>query len=145
MAKAIPDGFTAVAPYLVVKDVKAQIDFLTRAFGATVNMKLEMPGGGIGHAEMSVFGARVMMGQASERHREMPAMIHLYVTDADAVHAQAAAAGGTADMPVTDQFYGDRGGSVKDPNGNVWWISTHKEDLSPEEIARRMAAQPQQK
>jgi PhnB protein len=138
MAKPIPDGYTAVTPYLVVKDVRAQIDFLTRAFGATLNLKMEAPDGGIGHADMTVFGAHVMMGQSSERHAAMPAMIHLYVEDADRVHAQAAAAGGTVEMPVKEQFYGDRGGSVRDSNGNVWWISTHGEDVSPEELQRRM-------
>src|SRR5688500_11624410 len=139
MANAIPDGYTAVTPYLVVNDAKAQIEFLARAFGATVNLKMEMPDGMIGHADVSVFGAHVMIGQATDRHAAMPAMIHLYVADADRVHAQAAAAGGaTVQMPVGDQFYGDRGGSVKDMNGNVWWISTHGEDLSPEELQRRM-------
>jgi PhnB protein len=144
MAKPIPDGYTAVTPYLVVNDAKAQIDFLTRAFGATVNLKMDVPDGTIGHADVSVFGAHVMIGQASDRHPAMPAMVHLYVADADRVHAQAAAAGGKVEMPVTDQFYGDRAGSVRDVNGNVWWISTHGEDLSPEELQRRMVTAHQQ-
>ena len=81
MAKPIPDGYTAVTPYLLVRDVRAEIDFLTRAFGATLNMKMDMPDGTIGHADMSVFGSHVMMGQGSKTHGEMPAMIHLYVQD----------------------------------------------------------------
>ena len=136
--KPVPDGYTAVTPYLVVRDPKAQIDFLTRAFGATVHLKMDTPDGGIGHADVLVFGSHVMLGQASDKHPAMPAMIHLYVEDADRVHAQAAAAGGTVDMPVQEQFYGDRGGSVRDVNGNVWWISTHGETLSPNELQRRM-------
>jgi len=139
MAKPIPDGYTAVTPYLVVKDVKALMDFLTRAFGATVQHKMEVPGGGIAHADMIVFGSHVMMGQSGPHHAPTPAMLYLYVADADAVHAQALAAGGTLEAPVMDQFYGDRGGSVKDSNGNTWWIATHEEDLSPDEIGRRMA------
>ena len=144
MANAIPPGYTAVTPYLLVKDVRAEIDFLTRAFGATVNVKMDMPDGTTGHADVSVFGSHVMMGQGSKAHGEMPAMIHLSVQDCDAVHARALAAGGTLDMPVKDQFYGDRAGSVKDCNGNVWWISTHGEDVSQEEMKRRMAAQRKQ-
>jgi PhnB protein len=139
MPKPIPDGFTSVTPYLVVPDVKGLMDFLTRAFGATVHFKMEMPGGVIGHADMLVFGSHVMMGQAGAHHPPVPAMLYLYVEDADAVHARALAAGGTLDQPVRDQFYGDRSGSVKDSNGNIWWIATHKEDLSPDEIGRRMA------
>jgi PhnB protein len=141
VAKHIPDGFAAVTPYLVVQDVKALMAFLTNAFGATVHEKVEMPGGGIGHADMVVYGSHIMMGQSGGHHPPTPAMLYLYVEDADAVHAQAVAAGGAAESPVRDQFYGDRAGSVKDANGNVWWIATHKEDLSPDEIGRRMAAQ----
>ena len=142
MAKPIPDGYTAVTPYLIVKDVKAQLDFCQRAFGATVHMKMQMPDGSIGHSDVSINGAHVMMGQARPpQHQAMPCMIHLYVDDADALHAKALAAGATPDMPVMDHFYGDRAGSVKDSNGNVWWISTHGEDVSQEEMSRRMAAQ----
>ena len=139
MPKPIPDGFTSVTPYLVVPDVKTLIEFLTKAFDATVHTKMEMPAGGIAHADLVVFGSHVMMGQSGAHHPPVPAMLYLYVEDADAVHARALAAGGTVDQPVKDQFYGDRSGSVKDSNGNIWWIATHKEDLSPEEIGRRMA------
>jgi PhnB protein len=138
MAKPIPDGYTAVTPYLVVNDVAAQLDFCTRAFGAAVHMKMQMPDGSIGHCDVSINGAHVMMGQARPpQHQAMPCMIHLYVPDADALHAKALAAGGKPDAPVMDQFYGDRGGSVKDSNGNTWWISTHKEDLSEDQIRER--------
>src|SRR5215211_6719657 len=138
MVKFRPEGFTAITPYLVVPDVHALMDFLARAFGATIHTKIELPGHGIAHADMVVFGAHVMMGQAGGHHKPIPAMLYLYVEDADAVHAQAIAAGGKAEMPVTDQFYGDRAGSVRDSNGNVWWIATHKRDLSPDELARAM-------
>src|SRR5690242_15425903 len=117
MAKPIPDGYTAVTPYLVVKDVAVQLDFVTRAFDALVHTKMQMPDGSIGHCDVSINGAHVMMGGAHPpQHPAMPTMVHLYVEDADAVHAKAVAAGGTPDMPVQDQFYGDRGGSVRDAN-----------------------------
>jgi PhnB protein len=138
MVKPIPEGFSAVTPYLVVADVRGQIDFLVKAFGAMVNVKMELPGGAIGHADVIVFGSHVMMGQAGPGHQAMPAMLYLYVEDADAVHAKALAAGGALDQPMKDQFYGDRSGSVKDLNGNLWWIATHKEDMSDEELRRRM-------
>ena len=140
MAKFIPDGFSAVTPYLVVPDVKGQMDFLTRAFGATEAFKMQMPDGSISHADMIVLGAHVMTGQAGAHHPPVPAMLYLYVEDCDAVHAKALAAGGTLDQPVKDQFYGDRSGSVKDANGNIWWIATHKEDLTAEQIGQRVAA-----
>jgi PhnB protein len=140
MPKPIPDGFTSVTPYLVVPDVKALMAFLTNAFGATEHFKLDMRDGSIGHADMSVFGAHIMMGQAGPHHPPVPAMLYLYVEDCDAIHAKALAAGATLDQPVKDQFYGDRSGSVKDYNGNIWWIATHKEDLTAEQLGQRVAA-----
>ena len=140
MAKPIPEGFTAITPYLVVPDVKALMAFLSKAFGATEHFKLEMPDGNIGHADMIVFGSHIMMGQAGAHHPPVPAMLYLYVEDCDAVHARALAAGATLDQPVKDQFYGDRSGSVKDANGNIWWIATHKEDLTAGQIGQRVAA-----
>ena len=141
MAKAIPDGYTAVTPYLIVKDVAAQLDFCTRAFGAVTHSKMQRPDGSIGHCDVSVNGAHVMMGQAMQKMSPMPTMLYLYVPDVDVVHAKALAAGAALDMPVTDQFYGDRAGSVRDANDNIWWIATHKEDLSDAQIAERMQAQ----
>jgi PhnB protein len=138
MAKPIPDGYTSVTPYLIVRDVKAQIEFVTKAFDAKVNLKMEMPDGSVGHVDVSIFGSHVMMGQAHGPNPAMPTMLYLYVADADTVHARALAAGATLDTPVKDQFYGDRGGSVRDSNGNVWWIATHGEDVSEDELRRRM-------
>jgi PhnB protein len=141
MPKPIPDGFTAVTPYLLAKDAKALIDFITRAFNGKLNFKMDRDGGAVGHAEMNVMGARVMLGQACDPYPAMPAMIYIYCEDSDKVFAQAVAAGATVTMPVTDMFYGDRAGSVRDTNDNIWWISTHKEDLSHDEISRRMKPQ----
>jgi PhnB protein len=140
MAKAIPDTFMAVTPYLVVRDVNAQLDFMVKAFNANVVMKMDTPKG-IGHADVMIFGSHVMMGPAHDQHPAMPAMVHLYVQDCDKVHAQAVAAGGAVVMPVTDMFYGDRAGSVRDVNGNVWYISTHHQDVAPDELQKRMMAE----
>lgn len=82
-----------------------------------------------------------MMGEPMGEFTAMPTSLYLYVEDADAVYAQALAAGATSVMPPADQFYGDRHGGVRDPNGNIWWIATHIEDVPPEELARRAAAQ----
>jgi len=140
MAKAIPDTFTSVTPYLVVPDVQAQLDFMTKAFNAKIMLKMDTPKG-VGHADVMIFGSHVMMGPACEGNPAMPGMVHLYVHDCDKVHAQAVAAGGSVVMPVMDMFYGDRAGSVRDVNGNVWYISTHGEDVPPDELQKRMMAQ----
>jgi PhnB protein len=136
--KPIPDGFTAVTPYLIVPDVDAQCDFLHKAFGAVINFKMPMPDGKAGHAEVTINGAKIMMGRSMGQYPPMPVMLYLYVTDVDAVFAQAVAAGGKAANPVADQFYGDRLGMVTDPHGNQWSIATHKQDLTPEQIAENM-------
>jgi PhnB protein len=142
MVSYMPEGFTAVTPYLLVPDVDAQLAFMAKAFGATVNMKMTMPDGRTGHAEVTMYGAKVMMGHGGGRCAPLQAMLYVYVPDVDAVFAAALAAGGTTEMPVVDQFYGDRNGTVRDPNGNQWSIGTRKEALTAEEIGRRMMAMP---
>jgi uncharacterized glyoxalase superfamily protein PhnB len=140
MAKPIPDGYHSVTPYLVVEDVARQLDWLARAFGAVEAFRMAGPDGRIGHAETRIGDSVIMMGQAGPEHPPMPAMLHLYVGDVDAVFRQAVAAGGAAIREPADQFYGDRSGGVKDPLGNHWWIATRKEELSAAEIGRRYAA-----
>jgi PhnB protein len=137
-----PEGFTAVTPYLVVPDVDAQLAFMAKAFGAAENMKMTMPDGKAGHAEVTMYGAKVMMGRGGPLCAPLTAMLYVYVPDVDAVFAAAVAAGGTVEMPLADQFYGDRNGTVRDPNGNQWSIGTRKEILTPEEIGKRMMAMP---
>lgn len=136
--KPIPDGFTAVTPYLVIPDVDAQIAFMEKALGAKLHYKMPMPNGKSAHAEMSINGAIIMMGAAGGPYKPLTAMIYLYVNDVDAVHAQAVAAGGQSSQPVTDMFYGDRVGNIIDPHGNHWCIATHKHDLTPQQIAENM-------
>src|SRR5207302_1791520 len=94
------------------------------------------PGGAVAHAEFRIGNSMVMCGQAGEQHPAMPAMLYLYVTDVDVVFQKAVTAGGEVIRPVTDQFYGDRSGGVKDSNGIHWWIGTHVEDVPPDELQR---------
>jgi uncharacterized glyoxalase superfamily protein PhnB len=137
----IPDGFHTVTPYLLVDDAAGLIPFLERAFGATLLGRYDSPDGRLMHASLQIGDSKVMMGQAAEQWPAMPAMLHLYVEDVDAVYRRAVEAGARSIREPEDQFYGDRSGGVVDPAGNQWWITTHIEDLSDEEMARRHAEQ----
>ena len=143
--KPIPDGQSALTPYLTVRDAAKAIEFYQRAFGAIEELRMAAPGGKIGHAEMKIGSGRIML---SDEYPEMdvrspetiggsPVMMHLYVEDVDATFAQAVAAGAKVVRPLEDQFYGDRAGKLVDPFGHSWFLATHKEDVAPEEIKRR--------
>jgi len=134
----IPDGYATVTPYLVVPDVLLQLDFLQRAFGAVETLRLPGPDGRITHAEARIGNSTVMMG--TPLGETLTSQIHLYVEDVDAIFTAAVAAGATVVRDVANQFYGDRSGQVQDPNGNFWFIATHVEDVSPDEMRRRMTA-----
>ncbi len=136
----IPEGQQSVTPYLVVKDAAALIAFLQDAFDAEVLVRHARPDGTIMHAQLRIGGSVVMMGEPMGDQTPMPAMLHLYVEAVDQVYQQALDAGATSIMAPTDQFYGDRSGGVADKHGNHWWIATHIEDVSNEEMAKRMAA-----
>ena len=138
--KPIPDGYHSVTPYLVVPGVARLIEFLKQAFGAIETERHARPDGAIMHAEVRIGDSVVMMGEPSGPYPAMPACVYLYVSDADATYKRAIEAGATSLMEPADQFYGDRHGGVKDPSGNTWWIATHQEDVSPEEMARRAKA-----
>lgn len=135
--KPIPDGFHSVTSYLLVEDAAGQIDFLKRAFGAEEIECHKTPDGSIMHAQVKIGDSIVMMGEPRGEFKAMPCMIYLYVNDADATFKRALEAGATSVMEPMDQFYGDRSGGVKDKAGNMWFISTHIEDISPEELAKR--------
>jgi PhnB protein len=146
--KPIPDGYRTVTPYLIVSDGADAIAFYARAFGAIERMRHTMPDGRIGHAELTIGDSMIMLAdpfpeqnaRAPDAFGGSPVGLHLFVEDVDAVVARAASAGATVTRPVADQFYGDRSGSVTDPFGYVWHVTTHIEDVSPDEIARRTTA-----
>ena len=147
--KPIPEGYHSVTPYLCVKGAAAAIDFYKKAFGAKELLRMPAPGEKIGHAEIQIGDSHVML---ADEFPEMgflspqsvggsPVMMHLYVEDVDVTANKAVAAGAKVTKPVADQFYGDRGGQVEDPFGHKWYVSTHKEDVSPEEIEARRVKQ----
>lgn len=138
--KPIPEGHHSVTPYLVVPGVAKLIDFLKRAFEAKEIHRTTRPDGTIMHAEVRIGDSMVMMGEARGEWKPMPGAIYLYVNDTDATYKRALRAGATSVMEPADQFYGDRNAGVKDPVGNHWWIATHKEDVPPEELAKRAEA-----
>ncbi|MFN3727936.1 MAG: VOC family protein [Allosphingosinicella sp.] len=144
---AIPEGYHSVTPYLVVDGAEEAIRFYSQALGATEVLRLPM-GGKIGHAEIRIGDSVIML---SDEWPEMDirgpksrggatSSLMIYVEDADAAFARAVAAGVTVERPVEDQFYGDRNGAIVDPFGHRWTISTHVEDVSEEEMQRRMEA-----
>jgi PhnB protein len=143
--KPIPAGYHTVTPYLIVKGAASAIDFYQKAFGAEELMRFPGPGGKIMHAEIRIGDSRIMLAdefpEMGIRSPASPggsgASILLYVEDVDAMAKKAAAAGAKTMRPVKDQFYGDRSGTFSDPFGHVWTISTHKEDLSPQELEQR--------
>jgi PhnB protein len=144
--KPIPDGYHTATPYLILSDAAQAIDFYKRAFGAAELMRMPAPGGKVGHAEIRIGDSTIMladefpdMGHKSPASLGgTPVSIMLYVEDVDAVAAQAVSAGAKITKEVKDQFYGDRLGTIEDPFGHVWHISTHKEDVPPDEMDRRV-------
>lgn len=138
--KPVPDGFHTVTPYLIVPGIAKLIDFLKQAFGAEETHRSMRPDGTVMHAQVRIGDSFVMMGEPMGQWKAMPAMLHLYVPDVDAWYQRAMRAGATSLREPSDQFYGDRAGGVADPCGNQWWLATHIEDVSPEEIARRAQA-----
>ena len=141
MPKPIPAGFHSVTPYLLVKDVAKEMEFLTKAFGATERVRMPGPNGSVMHAEMQIGDSIIMMGKPQNDADLGKAMLYVYVADVDATYQKCLAAGGTAVREPKDQFYGDRSAGIRDPFGNDWGIATHVEDVSPEEIKRRMSQQ----
>lgn len=137
--KPIPDGYSTVTPFLSVKGTAKLIDFLKNAFGAEEVMRMPGPGGVVMHAEVNIGNSRLMLSEATQSAPSQSAF-YLYVNDVDALYKRAVAAGAASQTEPTDQFWGDRMASVKDSFGNTWSIATHKEDVSPEEMAKRMAA-----
>jgi PhnB protein len=147
--KPIPEGYHTVTPYLIFDRAADAIAFYKKAFGATEIMRMDAPGGRIGHAEIKLGDSAIMLADEHPEEGALsprklggsPVMLHVYVADVDAMVERAVAAGAKLIRPIADQFYGDRTGSLEDPFGYRWSIATHKEDLSTDEIRRRAAAQ----
>ena len=144
--KAIPEGYHNVTPYLIIDGAARALEFYKRVFGAAERMRMPGPDGKIGHAEITIGDSLIML---ADEHLEMGARaprafggaavsIMLYVNDVDATVKTAVAEGAKLLQPVEDKFYGDRGGEFEDPYGHRWSIATHVEDVSPEEMQRRM-------
>jgi PhnB protein len=148
MTRPIPEGYHSVTPYLIINGAADAIAYYTKAFGATELFRIPAPGGKIGHAEIKIGDSPIMLAdefpemgyKSAKTLGGSPISIMIYVDDVDTVFDQAIAAGGAAQRPVKDQFYGDRSGTLEDPFGHVWHVATHKEDVSAEEMERRAQA-----
>jgi PhnB protein len=146
--KPIPQGYHTVSPYLAVEDAARAIEYYAKAFGAKEVVRMDAPGGKIGHAELEIGDSRIMLADPFPQSSTRPpkelggtsASVFLYVEDVDAVVKQAVDAGATVTMEVADQFWGDRFGTVTDPFGHVWSVATHIEDVPAEEMAERAKA-----
>jgi PhnB protein len=138
MVKAIPDEYHRVTPYLIADGAAGLIDFMKQAFGANERSRMPMPDGKIAHAELTIGDSVVMLSDGSEQFGPMPAMLHMYVEDVDGAYRQALEAGATRVREPENQFYGDRSATVRDRWGNLWSLATHVEDVSEEEMMRRM-------
>jgi len=147
-AKPTPEGYHTATAYLSISGAKDAIEFYKLAFGATEVLRLSTPTGDIAHAEIKIGDSHIMLSEAcSESPMPSPetlggstVAVHLYVDDVDAIFAQAIDAGALDIDSVEDQFYGDRTGTLQDPFGHIWFVGTHKEDLSMEEIEKRAKA-----
>lgn len=144
----IPQGYHSITPYLVIRGAAEAIEYYKKAFGATVVVRMDAPGGKIAHAELQIGDSRFMLADENPNMGPgyvsaasigaSPVSLYLYLPDVDRVIERAAAAGAKILRPAKDQFYGDRSGFIQDPFGHLWGIATHVEDVSPEEMKERM-------
>ena len=146
--KPIPDGYPRLSPYLCVDGASDAIAFYTEVLGGTERMRMDAPGGRVGHAEIEIGDSVLMLSdewpeagvRAPGAYGGTPVMMSLYVEDVDATVQRALDRGATILRPVEDQFYGDRSGQFTDPWGHRWSVATHVEDVPPDEMERRAAA-----
>jgi PhnB protein len=146
MAKAaqpVPEGYHSITPQLTLDNAAQTIEWYKKALGATELSRSVGPDGKIMHAELKIGDSRFMVNDTMEGYRGpkafggSPASLWVYVPDSDALFNRAVGAGAKVQMPLDDQFWGDRGGALADPEGYTWWIATRKEDLTPDEMRRR--------
>jgi PhnB protein len=150
--KPIPDGYHSLTPYLCIKGASDAIAFYKKAFGAEELVRMPMPDGTVGHAELQIGDSRLMLADEntmSDALTKGPGALRgttvglcIYVGDVDALFKRAVEAGAKTKRPLANQFYGDRTATVEDPFGHVWTLMTHVEDVAPDELKRRMAALP---
>lgn len=133
----VPNGYHTITPYLAVHGVPKLIEFLKQAFNAEKIQLHTMPDGRVMNAALKIGDSMIMIGERTDDAETNPAMLYMYVEDCDALYESAMAAGGKSVMEPSDQFYGDRHGAVEDPSGNQWWIATHIEDMTDEELIER--------
>ena len=144
----VPEGYHTVTPYLAVEDAARAIEFYTQAFGAKEVVRMDAPGGKIGHAELEIGDSRIMLSDPFPQSSTKPPKdlggtsfsVMMYVADVDAAFKRAVDAGASVSMELSDMFWGDRFGSVTDPFGHSWSLATHVEDVPPEEMAERAKA-----
>jgi uncharacterized glyoxalase superfamily protein PhnB len=140
----IPEGYHSVTPYIIAHNVAGLIDFIKQVFAATEKEIFHQPDGSVMHAELRIGDSLVMLAEASAEYGPFPAMLHIYVEDADAAYRRGLTAGATSIQEPADQFYGDRTAGFRDTFGNTWWLATHIEDVPPEEMQRRAEARERQ-
>lgn len=136
----VPAGFTTITPYITVPGANAFIRFMQKAFGAKIVGRTDGADGSVVNAEIRIGNAMIMVSEGSRGYGPRPGTIYLYVEKTDELYHRALAAGAKSLMEPANQFYGDRSAGVEDPFGNHWWIATHIENVTPEEIARRAAS-----
>jgi PhnB protein len=147
-AQPVPEGYHTITPYLAVEDAARAIEFYTQAFGAKEVVRMDAPGGKIGHAELEIGDSRIMLSDPFPQASTKPPKelggtsfsVMMYVEDVDAAFKRAVDAGATVSMELADMFWGDRFGSVTDPFGHSWSLATHVEDVPPDEMAERAKA-----
>ena len=148
--RAIPEGCRTVTPGLCIRGADRALEFYQQAFGAQVLMQMRMPNGKIGHAEVKIGDSMIFVSEefpgmpnspsSPDTLKGITGSLYLYLPDVDAAFDQAVKAGAKTVAPVADMFWGDRCGQVQDPFGHLWWLATHKEDLTPDEMAKRQQA-----
>lgn len=135
--KPIPEAFENVIPFLVCSDTQKVIDFAVKVFGASVDDISKSDAGTIMHATIHIRNSAIMLSEASEQYPSKPVMMYIYVEDVDQIYKKGIEAGGESLREPTNEFYGDRSCGLKDVSGNQWWVASHVEDVSPEEIQKR--------